>query len=101
MTRFTLQPVMMTGQASRSETTHARAGGVDPVAAAIHSSLQEEPGEDEAHLSAAASLLAVAIDGPANVRWEKIESLRADIAAGTYRISSIEIASRVIEALAR
>jgi len=93
MTIHTLQPVTMIGETLPRRSTR------DQVASVI---VPHEPfadTADEAHLSAAAELLVVEIDGPADVRWNKIELLRARIASGAYRVASTEIASRMIEAM--
>lgn len=42
----------------------------------------------------------VELDG-ATIRWAKIQQLRQQIAAGTYSVSSLELASRMIDAMMR
>jgi flagellar biosynthesis anti-sigma factor FlgM len=110
MTNFPLQPVMMVGRAypngakqveEMAEAKFARRGSEDQVATAIGSKADDEAGADEATLSAAAGFLAVEIDGPAEVRWDRVLFLRSRIAAGTYRVSSVKIAARMIDSMTR
>lgn len=89
MTIFAMQPVVIQGY--RSETKRVR----DAVAEAI-----EPAPEDVAKVSAVAEALAVELDGPA-VRWDRISELRARIAAGTYRVPSMEIAEKMVEGMTR
>ena len=53
---------------------------------------------DKARLSTASSLVSLAISG-SDVRSEKIAPLQAAIAAGTYHVSSSDVANKVIHSL--
>lgn len=53
---------------------------------------------DEATLSPTANMVAQALSG-SDVRTDKVAALQQSIAAGTYNVSSSEVAAKVINAL--
>ena len=53
---------------------------------------------DAASLSAAGTLLLQALRTP-DVRTEKVAALQASIAAGTYNVSSADVANKLVETL--
>ena len=55
---------------------------------------------DQASLSAASTLLVQALRTP-DVRTEKVATLQATIAAGTYNVSSADVAAKLVETLLR
>lgn len=55
---------------------------------------------DQTSLSTASTLLAQALQTP-DVRTEKVASLQAAISAGTYQVSSSDVADKLIDSLLR
>jgi flagellar biosynthesis anti-sigma factor FlgM len=96
MTILAMPPIWNEPHSYSNDTTPERLVSGDAVVEAV------EPvtvgAGDDAQLSAAGELLSVEMDGSA-VRWEKIARLREQIAAGTYRVSSQEIAGKMIDAM--
>jgi len=55
---------------------------------------------DEASLSTTSGLLAQSLEG-SDVRIDKVEALRQAIAAGTYNVSSGDVADKIVQSLTK
>lgn len=53
---------------------------------------------DHAELSAAGSLISRALNG-SDVRMDKVQALKLAIAAGSYRVSSSDVADKIIHSI--
>jgi len=71
------------------------AGEMQPAA---QGASQVSTPNDEAHLSAAASLVSQAVSLP-DVRTEKVAAVQAALANGSYRVSSSDLAASLIESM--
>jgi negative regulator of flagellin synthesis FlgM len=80
------------GKADQSSLPAGVQGGVSA------SSVSANLGSDNATLSAAANLVGQALTG-SDVRTEKVAALQQAIAAGTYNVSSSDVADKLISSL--
>jgi negative regulator of flagellin synthesis FlgM len=53
-------------------------------------------GSDEAHLSSAATLATTSANEASDVRMEKVLAIRQALAAGTYDVSSMDVAASLM-----
>lgn len=79
-------------------TTEANAASAASSRPDVSGSSSIKP--DQATLSVASSLISQALQAP-DVRSEKVASLQAAIAAGTYQVSSSDVADKLVESLLR
>ena len=75
----------------------SQTGTVDQASQATSVSPSVGNGDDQAKLSTSGSSIAPSADG--DVRLDKIAALQSQIAAGTYNVSSSDVADKVIGAL--
>ena len=64
---------------------------IDPAAASSQS--------DSTSISSTSTLLSQALSGSDDVRTGKVAALQQSIAAGTYNVSSADVASKIVDAL--
>jgi negative regulator of flagellin synthesis FlgM len=76
-----------TAQADATSTA-ARTAASQPAAA--------EPDVDQAHLSAAANIVSQSA-GQSDVRMDKVTSVQAALAGGSYQVSSVQVAGKLID----
>jgi negative regulator of flagellin synthesis FlgM len=69
-----------------------------PESAAAQDILSSASAGDQASLSTSALLMAQALSG-SDVRTDRVAALQQSIAAGTYNVSSSDVADKVISAL--
>lgn len=69
-----------------------------PESAAAQDILSSASAGDQASLSTSALLMAQALSG-SDVRTDRVTALQQSIAAGTYNVSSSDVADKVISAL--
>ncbi|MBB6147245.1 negative regulator of flagellin synthesis FlgM [Silvibacterium bohemicum] len=86
----TLEAFQTVPAASTTETasTAARTTASQPAAA--------ESAIDQAHLSAAANIMSQAA-GQTDVRMDKVASVQAALASGSYQVSSAQVAGKLID----
>ena len=71
----------------------------ETVAANQHSTSVAKTGHaDQANLSSASGMIAHALEG-SDVRSEKVTALQQAIASGSYKVSSSEVAGKMIQSL--
>lgn len=70
----------------------------ESVSTPSHESSSYETKADEATLSTTSGLIAQSLEG-SDVRTEKVEALRQAIADGSYKVSSGEVADKIIHSL--
>ena len=92
ITNLSSSPVQQTSNVSKPATA-ADTGTSRAVVASSPGSTT-----DQASLSTASTLLIQALRTP-DVRTEKVATLQASIAAGTYQVSSSDVADKLVESL--
>ncbi|WP_263384270.1 flagellar biosynthesis anti-sigma factor FlgM [Granulicella arctica] len=85
-------------QLSPKSTVHAVSAGAPETSPNDAVSGKANRVTDQASLSSASTLLAQALQTP-DVRTEKVASLQASIAAGTYHVDSSDVADSLISSL--
>ena len=81
-----------------SGTSRTARTALSSASTSVQESLSSSTPVDEAKLSATASVVAQAMAG-SDVRAEKVAALQQSIAAGTYNVSSLDVAAKVFSAL--
>jgi len=82
------------GTVAASDTKRADATATATSASAANTKLDA----DETQFSSTSGLLGQALSGP-DVRMPKVMALSATIAAGTYQVSSLDVAGKMIDSL--
>jgi negative regulator of flagellin synthesis FlgM len=72
----------------------------ESVAVANAASIEHADNLDQADLSSAGGVVTQALEG-SDIRSEKVASLQQAIAAGTYNVSSSDVADKIIEGLSK
>jgi negative regulator of flagellin synthesis FlgM len=96
---MSIQPItnsplsLIQADAVQKPVTYKGAATNEPVAASKSNSAT-----DQTSLSAASTLLVRALRTP-DVRTEKVATLQAALAAGTYNVSSADVADKLVETL--
>ena len=81
---------------NRNVAAAAQTNGTAKTSQSSAASESAGVGDDQARLSASSALVAPATS---DVRLDKVAALQAQIAAGTYNVSSSDVADKVIGAL--
>ena len=81
---------------NRNVTAAAQTNGIAKTSQSSATAQSAGIGEDQAQLSGSSALVAPATS---DVRSDKVAALQSQIAAGTYNISSSDVADKVIGAL--
>jgi negative regulator of flagellin synthesis FlgM len=80
------------GTVAASETKRTDATATETATAAV------KQGTDQTQFSSTSGVLGQALNGP-DVRLPKVLALSAAIASGTYQVSSLDVAGKVIDSL--